>query len=1158
MIETKWPELPATIDALQWWGFETALHGFAKRVTALAHEAEAEAAAEAIARKAAKIAEANKAAAEAEAEAAAEAIVRNAAKIAEANKAAAETNRLQTRQNTLNDLIQLQHRTNHAIPLHLLMTEHPDAHELGVPEEQQAILREYFAWCVSFSKAFSEGGYALSQWFNQRGFLHRGPPKPAQHKAGAASEADASQHAPPNAASVDSKQSAQKLVMNLGECFQQMSDGDDAALADFDVEKRQVQGFPLESLEQVIVLGKDEDGNDTEECVALLAKVPTQGTMSFLRTFRQEGRVADTQSAPDPTGKSALAELPSPRQTLHGVMLPEVQTTVKGWRKMSSSIPVEYEEFLFTAPRVHLLLNCATLCAKAHPGVQLDGVHGSGKTTLLRALVGILTTGAQTDAWYLPQASDLQLTQMRGCFLRSSSGLLAQGNGYEPHGPGDTETQTELQVLLDNFSLETNLWKHHKSTAVAFKQNQQPAQAVQQEVIPSIKLTIHDEVNQVLADLENNKAAPFLEWQEDYPEGCLRILASSPDGYRETVKAPYNPLFFELRPPPARHMAAILHVAGDRLVPQLQSAEPWSLKLLLKACTVLGSNMRELSLLLFAVDDHIQKQRTSLRHEEGLPSAQDWREQQFLLVFEAVRRHVVSKLADRMLKQTSTPPTEGYRTVLHLPELLGGSQSKAAMLSRFMKVNASLLVRVDPTEREETKFVPVSSIMYQVQEKAFMLALERSQGRDKDAVLLEALVKLDFNDGIKFEDQLAARLFLRKVSQSALLLQELPQILKLYLSGDSSCRAPAVTFGQHLTGSVLDGILWHTDAEEVGAALPPILIRLESTTVIHSRVYTALQNAQENRNIIIQTAHRAPYCDFVVFRRERTQTKVLFAEGTVGTLYEHSKKKSTLQIPAGDATTTSISEPTSGQRELHESQELSDAAPMQGVQHNASNLQPASSSARKGMAGAGEQRATRASQRIAEMARTKREQWALKHGPEHEVFHPPTEAERAATTANALSSRSVEQDSQRATPVRPALRDLLHLLCTPMYTVNFNGSVWTFDSPDSNTEALSVGNAWLQVLGAPVRFNAVFDDEAKKYKVTLEPSSTHSPLPWHIGVAYISGEALKNQRHTGLEQLDCDFAFTVYAELLAGDFSKIVSRATSPAAGAGAGSAASD
>jgi len=301
---------------------------------------------------------------------------------------------------------------------------------------------------------------------------------------------------------------------------------------------------------------------------------------------------------------------------------------------------------------------------------------------------------------------------------------------------------------------------------------------------------------------------------------------------------------------------------------------------------------------------------------------------------------------------------------------------------------------------------------------------------------------------------------------------------------------------------------------------------------------------------VIQTATNAPYCDFIAFRRERTQIKVLFVEGTVSSMYDHSRKKSSLQVPFGADTATPLSESSSAPDRQDESGDLAVGDDTHCGMHLHASAQPTSSSS----AGAADAGGQRRSSRLAGMARQKREQWALDHGPEHMVFLPPTEAAHVKTLAP--SSQNSEQDlaqaDQHTESARPALRDLLHLLCTPMYTVNSKKKGWTFDSPQNGDEALSVGNAWLHLLGAPVRFGSVFDKVNNRYRVTLDgimdSPCSDSTLPWKVGVVFVSGETLKNQRHAGLEQLDCPFAFSVYRELLAKVLTRLASRASSPSA----------
>ncbi len=134
MLASECPDVPGDHYHMDWCAFETALFAAAREATAAAAAAAKE-----------EVAAARVAAAEA------------AAKELEAHAQPLKAKRLQEKQDMFDNLIAPENRTNQAIPLHLLMTEHPDAHELGVPEEQQARLREYFAWCVSFSKAFAKG-----------------------------------------------------------------------------------------------------------------------------------------------------------------------------------------------------------------------------------------------------------------------------------------------------------------------------------------------------------------------------------------------------------------------------------------------------------------------------------------------------------------------------------------------------------------------------------------------------------------------------------------------------------------------------------------------------------------------------------------------------------------------------------------------------------------------------------------------------------------------------------------------------------------------------------------------------------------------------------------------------------------------------------------
>ncbi len=80
---------------------------------------------------------------------------------------------------------------------------------------------------------------------------------------------------------------------------------------------------------------------------------------------------------------------------------------------------------------------------------------------------------------------------------------------------------------------------------------------------------------------------------------------------------------------------------------------------------------------------------------------------------------------------------------------------------------------------------------------------------------------------------------------------------------------------------------------------------------------------------------------------------------------------------------------------------------------------------------------------------------------------------------------------------------------------------------------VSIGNAWLQMLGAPVRFKLKRTRRGAPYKSTLEALLGRSDSQhWDVSVLYVTqtSKAANQQSLEGFKDLQCDFVFGMFAE----------------------------
>lgn len=76
---------------------------------------------------------------------------------------------------------------------------------------------------------------------------------------------------------------------------------------------------------------------------------------------------------------------------------------------------------------------------------------------------------------------------------------------------------------------------------------------------------------------------------------------------------------------------------------------------------------------------------------------------------------------------------------------------------------------------------------------------------------------------------------------------------------------------------------------------------------------------------------------------------------------------------------------------------------------------------------------------------------------------------------------------------------------------------------------MSVGNAWLEVIGAPFRFAVAQDGDT--FHVTQEPLAKDVPKDedWSSTITYVSGNHFLEQTTEGFEKLKCDFAYFAHS-----------------------------
>jgi len=541
--------------------------------------------------------------------------------------------------------------------------------------------------------------------------------------------------------------------------------------------------------------------------------------------------------------------------------------------------PVEYEEFIFTLPRVHFMLMCSHSSGLDQTyGVQLAGVHGAGKSTMLRALVGMLCVGADVDSWYEADASQIYDSGRVAPIMCSSSGPVM--DHINPQARSGSEHAVEAWTR----SVPGSDCPWRVPYCHVFDPGKRYARGGK-------KLIVFDEVNKALSS-RDEKHMQFLQHNRGLPRHFLKIFAASPDGLREKVHAERHVIFFELRPPRVHHMAAIVAVAPralEQLVPhgtQLPDAA------VLPVCLEFASNMRQISRVLQRTFATLQA------HDAQSPCLTDAVQRELEHTAAECTKEYITMLAERMTKPVNM--TSNY--LLEDPEtkLFGSIPATNPLGLQLTRMsNASMIVRRDAANRSSPVDF-VGDIARELRARAVSQLLRKRHALGDDAgpqntrMALEHLLEPDTTDGYRFESMIACRLFLRLVSEHVMLLSNLESCIKRHKVAADDMKPPSRTFGILTKETILADIVW-TIEPLAESSLPAVcFVRCREPSKIDGKVIAAIQACKSGAvgsMTVIQTAHSAPLCDFVVIMKTERGYKVVFVEATISTLYQHASGK---------------------------------------------------------------------------------------------------------------------------------------------------------------------------------------------------------------------------------------------------------------------------
>ena len=119
----------------------------------------------------------------------------------------------------------------------------------------------------------------------------------------------------------------------------------------------------------------------------------------------------------------------------------------------------------------------------------------------------------------------------------------------------------------------------------------------------------------------------------------------------------------------------------------------------------------------------------------------------------------------------------------------------------------------------------------------------------------------------------------------------------------------------------------------------------------------------------------------------------------------------------------------------------------------------------------------------------------------------------------------------------PALRDLVWMLGCPKYQLckHARGKCSFRDTNVDSSEEVSVANAWLALLQAPIRFELKVTRDGQ-YHVNVIPLPGKSPADvenWDASVVFVSKKSVIEQSSAKLDKLHADNVYCVTEENLA-------------------------
>jgi len=572
---------------------------------------------------------------------------------------ASEKQKLESDTETYAGLDWLTNIENFLLPIHWVLADKQEAKQLELSPHQTTCIKDAFLWCRGFCEAFYGGEATMLQWFMDRGI--------AEHlqQRGAAAHT-----APTN----------NEVMTYLNEQYESRADPDEPSAKDKNAQRR-AQDFmhsnimheTQDGVGQVWVYAKHSP--QQRECIALIAKVPTHGLPV------QSARDADDKPQQISQEKRILnMRAGGERREPSPVSIRGVCPQLRHVLLTDKEHPIQYEEVIFTLPRVHFILRCAAINSSESCGLQLAGVHGAGKSTILRALVGILCVGGEVDSWFEAEASDIYNTEKLGSLLRSSTGSAMKYS----HPLAERKATLSMMGWVGRVtSMGTRCWE---STYTHFFKPDLVRH------LAGCKLIIHDEVNKVIQQRQFDQLT-FLMWDHCLPPSTLKILSASPDGLRERASGDYKVSFFELRPPPAYHMAAILSVVPHALDSSVQRPEvQLEYARVYPLCKMFAGNMRQIAFTLRAA---FPSQKAGAGHDTVSDAAR-----YDALDAAAAERYseVVKLLSSRMVKPMHNEAHDCLQRDVVRPAL-GARQMSQPLKDLYTRLmNASLIVRRDATQ----------------------------------------------------------------------------------------------------------------------------------------------------------------------------------------------------------------------------------------------------------------------------------------------------------------------------------------------------------------------------------------------------------------------------------------------------------------------------